>query len=37
MYHSEMLFTVKVVSQQEFQQFIAAQQAAQQTAAGSVQ
>jgi cytochrome c oxidase subunit 2 len=36
-YHSEMLFTVKVVSQQEFQQFIAAQQAAQQSAAGSVQ
>jgi cytochrome c oxidase subunit 2 len=36
-YHSEMLFTVKVVSQQQFQQFIAAQQAAQEAAAGSVQ
>jgi cytochrome c oxidase subunit 2 len=37
LYHSEMLFTVKVVSQQAFQQFIAAQQAAQRSAAGSVQ
>jgi cytochrome c oxidase subunit 2 len=37
LYHSEMLFTVKVVSQQEFEQFIAAQQAAQHSAAGSVQ
>jgi cytochrome c oxidase subunit II len=37
LYHSEMLFRVKVVSQQEFQQFIATQQAAQQAAAGSVQ
>jgi cytochrome c oxidase subunit 2 len=36
MYHSEMLFTVKVVSQQQFQEFIAAQQAAQK-AAGSAQ
>jgi cytochrome c oxidase subunit 2 len=33
-YHSEMLFTVKVVSQQEFLQFIAQQQAAQ-TAGGA--
>jgi cytochrome c oxidase subunit II len=39
MYHSEMLFTVKVVSQQEFQQFIAAKQAAQsaEAAPGSTQ
>ncbi|HKB31283.1 MAG TPA: cytochrome c oxidase subunit II [Streptosporangiaceae bacterium] len=37
LYHSEMLFSVKVVSQQQFQQFISAQQAAQQAAAGSVQ
>jgi cytochrome c oxidase subunit II len=37
LYHDEMLFTVKVVSQAQFKQFIAAQQAAQKTAAGSVQ
>jgi cytochrome c oxidase subunit II len=37
LYHSEMLFTVKVVSQQAFQQFIAAHRATQQSAAGSVQ
>jgi cytochrome c oxidase subunit II len=37
LYHDEMLFTVKVVSQPQFKQFIAAQQAAQKTAAGSVQ
>jgi cytochrome c oxidase subunit 2 len=37
MYHSEMLFTVKVVSHQQFQQFIAGLQSAQKTQAGSVQ
>ncbi len=37
LYHSEMLFTVKVVSKQEFQQYIATQQAAQKAQAGSAQ
>jgi len=35
LYHSEMLFTVKVVSQQQFQQWIAAKRAAQQVAGGA--
>ncbi len=35
LYHSEMLFTVKIVSAQQFQQWIAAQQAAQKAAGGA--
>jgi len=37
MYHSEMLFTVKVVSKPQFQRYVAAQKLAQRAAAGSVQ
>jgi cytochrome c oxidase subunit 2 len=36
-YHSKMLFTLKVVTPQQFQQFIAAQQAAQKKSSGSAQ
>lgn len=36
-YHAEMIFTVKVVSPQQFQQFITAQQAAAQKSGGSAQ
>jgi cytochrome c oxidase subunit 2 len=36
-YHSRMLFTMKIVTRAEFQQWIAQQQATQNTASGSTQ